>query len=49
MANVTNIIIKQFDDLIIKVVPFDDVRVIVPVTEEEEEGIFDFTFDNTFE
>lgn len=48
MANVTNVIIKPFDDLIIRVVPFDDVRVIVPESEEEE-GIFDFTFDNTFE
>lgn len=50
MTNVTNVIIKAFDDLIIRVVPFEDVRVIVPADEEEEDiGIFDFTFDNTFE
>ncbi len=49
MANVTNVIIKAFDDLIIRVVPFEDVRVIVPIDDEEEEGIFDFTFDDTFE
>lgn len=51
MANVTNIIIKPFDDLIIKVVPFEDVRVIVPADEEEEQptGIFDNSFDFTYE
>lgn len=49
MANVTNIIIKPFDDLIIRVVPFEDVRVIVPVDEEEDTRIFDFTFDLPFE
>lgn len=50
MANVTNVIIKPFDDLIIRVVPFEDVRVIVPVDEEEEDtGIFDPTFSPDFE
>lgn len=48
MANVTNVIIKPFEDLIIRVVPFEDVRVIVPEAEEDE-GIFDDTFDDTFE
>lgn len=49
MANVTNVIIKEFDDLKIAVKPFDDVRVIVPVDEEEQQGIFDFTFGREFE
>lgn len=47
MADV-NIIVKTFEDLKIIVKPQEEVRIIVPVTEEEE-GIFDPSFDFTFE
>ena len=55
----TNIIVRSFEDLKLRVTEFTDVKfvvkpqesvnIIVPITVEAEEGIFDFTFDNTFE
>ena len=47
MASVT-VVVHEFEDVTIKVLEQEQVRIIVPV-DEEDEGIFDFTFDDTFE
>ena len=42
--------VVEFENTIIKVTPFQDQVIVVPgQAEEEEEGIFDFTFDESFE
>lgn len=42
--------VTEFENTIINVKPFQDTVIVVPGTgEEEEEGIFDLTFDDSFE
>lgn len=42
--------VTEFGNSIVRVTPFEDTRIIVPSDgEDDDEGIFDFTFDNTFE
>lgn len=40
--------VTEFENSIVRVNPFDDMVIVVPETGEDE-GIFDFTFDDTFE
>ena len=49
MDNVTIIEIAGFQNTVIQVTPFDRLVIRVPESDDETVGIFDETFDETFE